>query len=444
MNDYLGAVRNATLTRKLGSVRQLSAQSLHAWGPDVAVGTLCEINCNVQDQANTPTLLAEVVGLRPGGLTVLMPYGSVQGVRAGDEVRALGDVSEMLVGPGLVGRVVNGWGETLDKQGPLEQVQKVQMSTQAPPPMTRTRIEKVLPTGVRAIDTLLPIGCGQRMGIFAGSGVGKSTLLGMIAQNARADVNVIALIGERGREVRDFIERHLGADGMARSVVVVATADEPAVMRLRATHYAVAVAEHFRNHGHHVLLTLDSITRYAMARREVGLAAGEPPTARGYTPSVFTDIARLCERCGTQEAGGIVTALMTVLVEGDDMNDPIADCLRATLDGHIVLTRTIAHTGRFPAVDVLHSTSRLMPQITSGSERDLITRALSCMALVERNRAMVDIGAYQSGSNPQLDAALRTMQGLEDFLRQDAAEYSSRTDSLARLETLLRTMDVRT
>lgn len=442
MNDYLDAVRSATLTRKLGSVRQLSAQSLEACGPDVAVGTLCEVRSDRRGEPAPSTLLAEVVGLRPG-VTVLMPYGSVQGVRAGDEIQALGTADDMWVGPGLIGRVVDGWGQPLDDHGPLTQVHKERSSRQAPAPMGRPRIEKVLPTGVRAIDALLPIGCGQRMGIFAGSGVGKSTLLGMIAQHARADINVIALIGERGREVRDFIERHLGPDGMARSVVVVATADESAVMRLRATHYAVAIAEHFRNHGRHVLLTLDSITRYAMARREVGLAAGEPPTARGYTPSVFTDIARLCERCGTQDGGGMVTALMTVLVEGDDMNDPVADCLRATLDGHIVLTRSIAHAGRFPAIDVLHSTSRLMPQITNGSERELIARALSCMALVERNRAMVDIGAYQRGSNPQLDVALQTMEGLEQFLRQDASQHTSRSDSLAQLKTLLDSLEPR-
>ena len=284
--------------------------------------------------------------------------------------------------------------------------------------MLRPRIEAVLETGIRSIDTLLTLGQGQRVGIFAGSGVGKSTLLGQIARHVRADVNVIALIGERGREVREFVEKHLAADGLARSVVVVATSDQPALARLRAAYSAMTIAEYFRDRGKQVLLTMDSVTRFAMARREVGLAAGEPPTARGYTPSVFAELPELCERCGTAPGGGAITALFTVLVEGDDLNEPVADCLRATLDGHIVLSRDLAHRGTYPAVDVLRSASRLMSDVVSPDARSLAARAVKTLALLDRSRQLVEIGAYVAGTRPELDRALALEPALYEFLRQ--------------------------
>jgi flagellum-specific ATP synthase len=294
----------------------------------------------------------------------------------------------------------------------------------------------VLETGVRAIDGLLTIGQGQRVGIFAGSGVGKSSLLGMITRHAGAEVNVIALIGERGREVRDFVEDQLGPAGLARSVVIAATCEQPALARIRAAHAAVAIAGYFRDQGLHALLTMDSVTRLAMARREVGLAAGEPPTARGYTPSVFAELPQLCERCGTSSGGGSVTALLTVLVEGDDLNEPIADCLRSILDGHIVLSRGLAQQGHYPAIDVLRSTSRLLPNLASPSERKVVAQAVAHLAVLERSRELVELGAYMAGSNAALDAALAVEASLFAWLRQDGPA-APRSDSLRQLGQIL-------
>jgi flagellum-specific ATP synthase len=290
---------------------------------------------------------------------------------------------------------------------------------------------------VRAIDALLPLGRGQRMGIFAGSGVGKSTLLGMLARDVQADVNVIALIGERGREVREFVEKHLGTEGLARSVVVVATSDQPALARTRAAYAATAIAESFRDQGLQVLLMMDSITRFAMARREIGLAAGEPPTARGYTPSVFSDIPALCERCGTTDSGGAITALYTVLVEGDDFNEPISDIVRATLDGHIMLSRELAHEGHFPAIDVLQSTSRLASELVGSAELALMASTVDLMASYERNRQMVDMGAYKAGSNAGIDRAMQLFPAVRAVLRQSVLESSTRQDAMARLRRAL-------
>ena len=299
-------------------------------------------------------------------------------------------------------------------------------------PMRRPRIDSVLETGIRSIDALLTLGRGQRVGIFAGSGVGKSTLLGMIARHAKADVNVIALIGERGREVREFVDKQLGVEGLKHSVVVVATADQPALARIRAAHAALTIAEHFRDQGRQVLLTMDSITRLAMARREVALSAGEPPTARGYTPSVFAELPELCERCGTAPSGGSITALMTVLVEGDDLNEPISDALRAILDGHIVLSRQIAHQGQYPAIDLLKSVSRLLPDLTTEAERALVHDAIRILALLERNRQIVELGAYEAGSNPALDAALTSQGLLQAWMRQTAGGVA-RTEAIEQL-----------
>lgn len=423
--DYLGAVQHTELVRRIGWVRQMQGLAVEAQGPDATVGELCRImprNLNrraglLHVEEASQGVLAEIVGLRPDHV-ILMPYGSVQGIAAGCEVVALGRQSTLGVGPQLLGRVIDGFGHALD--GLPDPVAPHQRPVNATPinPMQRPRIEKVLQTGVRCIDGLLTIGLGQRVGIFAGSGVGKSTLLGMIARHVTADVNVIALVGERGREVREFIDQQLGVEGLKRSIVVVATSDQPALARIRAAYAAVTIAEYFRDAGQQVLLTMDSITRLAMARREVGLAAGEPPTARGYTPSVFAELPQLCERCGTAPSGGSITALLTVLVEGDDLNEPVSDSLRAILDGHIVLSRQLAHQGQYPAIDVLKSASRLLRDLTSSQEQALIAEAIKHLALLDKNRQLVDIGAYENGANPALDQALAVEEPLLNWLRQ--------------------------
>ncbi|WP_425280014.1 FliI/YscN family ATPase [Holophaga foetida] len=432
--------------RRFGAVRSLHGLAIEAIGPKGHVGELCAIlppgmpipsrlgdllrsGLQIQGgllgaagaQATVPAsqvpVLAEIVGIQTDHVT-LLPFGGTQGLVAGGTVVALGDQSRIPVGDALLGRVIDGFGRPLDGQPSVSTLVSRPLKGRPSNPMRRPRIDKVLETGVRSIDALLTLGQGQRMGIFAGSGVGKSTLLGMIARHVKADVNVIALIGERGREVREFIEKHLGPEGRKRSVVVVATADQPALARIRAAHAAIAIAEYFREQGQQVLLTMDSITRLAMARREVGLSAGEPPTARGYTPSVFAELPELCERCGTSASGGSITALLTVLVEGDDFNEPVSDALRAILDGHIVLSRQLAHQGQYPAIDLLKSASRLLPDLTTSEERVLLMEAVRILSLLERNRQMVELGAYEKGSNPELDAALACQPQLLAWLRQ--------------------------
>lgn len=420
VESYLHAVERQVLTRRIGRVSQFSGLSIEVSGLDASVGELCSIYPRQADQHGDKSrerIMAEVVGIGAGYLT-LMPYGPVQGLAAGCEVEAENSFSEIGVGQELLGRVIDGFGNALDQLPPPET--KLRRNLRATPinPLHRPRIEDVLETGVRSIDALLTMGKGQRVGIFSGSGVGKSTLLGMIARHVKADVNVIALIGERGREVREFIDKQLGEEGLKRSVLVVATSDQPALARMRAAYAALTIAEYFRDAGKQVLLTMDSITRFAMARREVGLSAGEPPTARGYTPSVFAELPELCERCGTSDSGGTISALMTVLVEGDDLNEPVSDSLRSILDGHIVLTRQLAHKGQYPAIDVLKSVSRVMSDIVSQEERALAVELVSQLAILERNRQMVDIGAYEHGSNPVLDRALTIDNELQQWLRQ--------------------------
>lgn len=433
---YLQAFRGTALTRKTGYVSKLSGLAIEATGPDVAVGALCRIYPRRDHGQNAEHVMAEVVGIRPGVVT-LMPYGAVQGLAAGCEVVAAGSQATISVGGALLGRVVDGFGVPLDGLPAPQLSHRRALKGGMINPMQRPRIRHVLETGVRSIDSLLTIGHGQRVGIFAGSGVGKSTLLGMIARHVTADVNVIALIGERGREVLEFIEKQLGPDGLKRSVVVVATADQPALARVRATYAAIAIAEYFRDQGRQVLLTMDSITRFAMARREIGLSAGEPPTARGYTPSVFAELPEICERCGTAPSGGAITALLTVLVEGDDMNEPISDSLRAILDGHFVLSRQLAHQGLYPALDVLKSASRLMPDLCSPEQMQLAQDTIKTLAVLDRNRQMVDIGAYQSGGNPELDRALLLKDALYNFLAQRQGGVP-RSQAQAELQALLR------
>lgn len=432
MHAYLERVRNAELTRRSGRVLGIVGQSIEAAGPDATIGEVC----TVQLEPPGPPLQAEVVGVKPGRI-VLMPYGDTRGVGAGSLVVASGQPPGMPVGEAFLGRVVDAFGAPLD--GGAAPLASAVRGLHAAPlnPLTRPRITQLLETGVRAIDALLPLGRGQRMGIFAGSGVGKSTLLGMLARDVQADVNVIALIGERGREVREFVEKSLGAEGLKRSVVIVATSDQPALVRTRAAYGATVLAEYFRDQGKQVLLMMDSVTRFAMARREIGLAAGEPPTARGYTPSVFAELPALCERCGTAESGGAITALYTVLVEGDDFNEPVSDIVRATLDGHIMLSRELAHEGHFPAIDVLQSSSRLASELTSAGERELMSASVELLATYERNRQMVDMGAYRAGSSALIDRAIAVQPALREVLRQSVLESTRRAAALQRLRAAL-------
>jgi FliI/YscN family ATPase len=364
-----------------------------------------------------------------------MPLGEMHGIQPGSPVFPNRTVFRTPVGHNLLGRVLNGLGRPIDGLGSLQAENEVPTYNSAPHPLGRQTIKEPLVTGIRAIDGLLTCGKGQRMGIFSGSGVGKSTLMGTIARYSRSDVSVIALIGERGREVQEFIERDLGAEGLARSVVVVSTSDQPALVRLKAAWVATTIAEFFRDQGLDVTFLMDSVTRFAMAQREVGLAIGEPPASKGYTPSVFALLPKLLERAGTSEKGTI-TGYYTVLVEGDDFNEPICDAVRAILDGHIVLSRALAARNHFPAIDVLHSVSRVMPAITAENHRADAGTARRLLAAYEKARDLINIGAYVEGSDPDIDAALNILPALNAFLQQPCDEFSPIADTLAKMTVI--------
>jgi flagellum-specific ATP synthase len=419
------AIREGDLARRQGFVCNLIGLIIEATGLQAEVGEVCLIG-GEDPNGGIP---AEVVGFRQGR-TLLMPLGELQGIGPGTRVLATGAPFRVAVGPGLLGRIVDGLGNPADGVPPPGGTAR---STIAPPPaaLSRPRIKERVGLGVRTLDGLVPCGRGQRLGIFAGSGVGKSSLLGMIARSTSAQVNVIALVGERGREVREFVERDLG-EALERSVVIVATSDQPALVRIKAAFTATTIAEHFRDQGHDVLLMMDSVTRFAMAQREVGLAIGEPPATRGYTPSVFALLPRLLERAGTS-AKGSITALYTVLVDGDDMNEPIADAVRSILDGHVVLTRQLAHAGHYPAIDVLQSVSRLIGEIVSPRVAAAGQRLRAALAVLREKEDLVAIGAYQHGSDPALDSALAHRGAIEQFLRQAVEERSRPEDADERL-----------
>jgi flagellum-specific ATP synthase len=410
-----GVARTQVL-RNHGRVVQLIGLVIEAEGPLVAVGEICRIESARHDGAT----LAEVVGFRNHHV-LLMPLGEVHGIHPGSEVIAQGTPLRVPVSEALKGRVIDGLGHPLDDGGAIEADEYVSLNFQPPHPLKRQRIRQPFQTGIKAIDTFVPCGRGQRLGIFAGSGVGKSTLLGMIASQAEADVNVIALIGERGREVREFIEKDLDEAGRRKSVVVVATSNQPALARLKGAFVAMSIAEHFRDQGGNVLLMMDSVTRFAMAQREIGLAVGEPPTTRGYTPSVFSLLPQLLERAGSGETGSI-TGLFTVLVEADDMNDPIADAVRSILDGHIVLTRELATQNHYPAIDVLESVSRLTRDLTSEEQQKLSAQAREALATHRRNYDLINIGAYPAGTNAAIDLSIQLHEPLKDFLRQSVGQ----------------------
>jgi len=396
-----------------GRVTRVIGLVLESTGPDASIGEVCEI----LDRHGRKCGLAEVVGFRDHQV-LLMPLGDIQGIHPGSTVRSLRRPFTVGVGEMLLGRVLDGLGNTLDQGGPIDYDGFVPITANPPHPLQRQRVLEPLELGIRAIDGLLTCGKGQRFGVFSGSGVGKSVLMGMVARNTAAQVNVIALIGERGREVRDFIERDLGEEGLARSVVVVVTSDQPALIRIKGAMLATAIAEFFRDAGKDVLLMMDSVTRLALAQREIGLAIGEPPTTRGYTPSVFALLPRLLERAGRSSQGSI-TALYTVLVEGDDMNEPVADAVRSILDGHIVLSRKLASEGHYPAIDVLESVSRVMVDVAPRDLLESARRVLADLAVYRENEDLINIGAYKSGSNLRIDRAIAKRDALSGLLRQN-------------------------
>lgn len=427
----LDAITAADLSAREGRVAQVRGLSVEVDGLPTYVGERCTILRSDSDAA----LAAEVVGFS-GTRAVLMPYGSTAGLAMGARVIATGRSFQAQVGASLLGRVIDAFGRPLDDKDPPQSLQARDCLAAPPDAMRRSRTGGRMETGVKAIDGLLSLAQGQRIGLFSGSGVGKSTLLGMLAKGSTASVNVIGLIGERGREVREFVEDQLGTEALARSVVVVATADQPALVRLRAAYVATAIAEYFRDQDQDVLLMMDSLTRFAMARREIGLAAGEPPTARGYTPSVFSEIAQLCERGGPGANDGCISAIYTVLVDGDDFNEPITDAIRATLDGHVVLSRELANAGQYPAIDVLASVSRLFSSVNSASEQACARRILAALALYHRNRALLDVGAYKPNVNPQLDIVVKAWPKLRSFLTQSAEKLEASKDTLRQMQAL--------
>ena len=433
MSALLESVLRAAKPRAQGRVARVVGLNLEIDGLQLPIGASVRIASEVDGQHDG--VIAEVVAVRQDGL-VCMPLGELRGVRAGDLAEGAEGATSVPIGPALLGRVLDGLGRPIDGGPPLHNVPHVGVDHAAPHPLTRRMIDESLPLGVRALDTLVPCGRGQRMGIFAGSGVGKSTLLSMITRGTEASVTVLALVGERGREVREFIENDLGPEGLARAVVVVATSDEPALVRLRAAFTATRIAESFRDMGQDVLLLMDSLTRFAMAQREVGLSAGEPPATRGYPPSVFAMLPRLLERAGASSNGSI-TGLYTVLVEGDDMLDPIGDATRAILDGHIVLSRALATSGQFPAIDVLESISRVGPAVTSVEQRAAATEMRRLLAAYREAKDLIEIGAYVSGTNPLVDRAIHLREAMDGFLRQDLHETTPAPDAWAWLERLV-------
>ncbi len=419
------AVKEAKTLRFKGYVNEIIGLIIHAVGPKASIGELVYIDNNQE------LIPAEVVGFREKK-TLLMPLGNLKGISPGNRIIATGGSLKIKVGPQIVGRVLNGLGEPLDDKGKISWDVEYPLDAPPPHPLKRKRIVEPLPLGVKAIDGLLTCGDGQRLGIFAGSGVGKSTLLGMVARNSSADINVIALIGERGREVREFMENDLGEKGLERSVVIVASSDQPALVRIKGAFVATAIAEYFRDLGARVVLMMDSVTRFAMAQREVGLAIGEPPTTKGYTPSVFALLPRLLERTGTSENGSI-TGLYTVLVDSDDMNEPIADAVRGILDGHIVLSRQLAALGHYPAIDVLNSISRIMYHIVKQEHFEAASRFKELLAVYSEAKDLIDVGAYQEGNNKKIDLAIRLIDILNDFLKQGINERAGFEETLQQL-----------
>lgn len=428
---YIKAIEKSDTYKRYGKVLRVIGVMIESQGPAANIGEVCYIHT----ANNKQTILSEVVGFNNEKI-ILMPFSEVTEIGPGCLVESTGEALTIRIGRSLIGHVVDSLGNSLDNT-PLPKGLSSYLTSQSPPnPMNRAPIKEPIQVGVRSIDSLLTVGKGQRIGIFSGSGVGKSTLLGMIARNSGADINVIALIGERGREVREFIERDLGEEGLKKSIVVVATSDQPALMRIKGAYTATAISEYFRDLGYDVNLLMDSVTRVAMAQREVGLATGEPPTTKGYTPSVFATLPKLLERTGTSNRGTI-TAFYTVLVDGDDMNEPIADTVRGILDGHLVLDRKLAEQGHFPAINVLKSISRVMNQVVSLEHINAAQQLRQLIAAYEENSELIQIGAYKHGTDAEIDKAIAYHPKIRSFLKQEIYEYDTLDHSIQKLTALL-------
>lgn len=424
MDKYKKVLEQNSLSKDVGKITRVVGSLLEGYLPGAAVGSQCYIQA-----ANKKSILAEVVGFKDQK-ALMMPFYDIQGVGLGSKIILDKQVSTIKVGKNILGRILNGLGQEIDGQGSLEATDEIDIYRKSVNPLNRRPISEPLDLGIRAINSLITVGKGQRIGIMAGSGVGKSVLLGQMAKNTKADVNVIALIGERGREVREFIESDLGPEGLARSVIVCATSDESPLMRMRGAFVATAIAEYFSDMGLNVLFMMDSVTRFAMAQREIGLNVGEPATTKGYTPSVFALLPKLLERMGSFESGSSITGLYTVLVEGDDMDDPIADSVRSIVDGHIVLTRKLAHRGHFPAIDVLQSASRVMRKVISPDHAEFASHFKELLATYAEAEDLINIGAYKSGASPKIDRAVRLHDKMEQFLKQKVDEQASFNDSM--------------
>jgi flagellum-specific ATP synthase len=429
LKPFITDLLNLDLLRWRGVVREVTGLLVESEGPATALGSFCEIQTK-----RGRVIRTQVQGFRNGRI-LSIPLEETEGLEPGDFIYARPAAAQVRVGPDLLGRVLDGFGNPIDGGGPIRGIERNDLFAEPPGPMQREHIKEPLATGIRAIDSMLPCGLGQRIGIFGGSGAGKSTLLGSMARHNSAEVTVIALIGERNREVRHFIEHELGPEGLARSVVIAATSDRPAPLRIRACFVAVAIAEYFRNQGKNVLLVMDSVTRLAMAQREIGLAAGEPPSQKGYTPSVFAMLPKIFERAGAFRNGSI-TGFFTVLVEGDDHNEPIADAVRGILDGHLVLSRELGASGHYPAIDILASVSRVASQIADPMQLRAAGKLREALACYRNSEDLIQLGAYVSGTNPKLDASIRSRDKILAFLRQESTENTSREKTLMSLSEL--------
>ena len=433
LEKYYKKLENTSTVLSIGSVTNVTGLVVEAKGPVAKLGTVCDIFT----KGDQKKVGAEVLGFKDSKVK-LMPFEEIRGIGPGSRVVARQEKSSVAVGQGLLGRVIDGVGNPIDNKGEIQKEKEYPIYADPVNPLSRKRITRFFDIGIRAVNGLLTIGCGQRMGIFSGSGVGKSVLLGMIARNTKADVNVIALIGERGREVNEFIEKELGEEGLKRSVIIVATSDHLPLIRMRGAFIATAIAEYFRDQGRHVNLMMDSVTRFAMAQREIGLALGEPPTMKGYTPSVFTMLPKLLERAGTSANRGTITGLYTVLVEGDDTNEPIADALRSILDGHIVLKRELAMQNHYPAIDILGSVSRVMDDIISSSQKENANKLKALMATYRKSEDLINIGAYVAGSNPNIDYAIEMNDRANGYLMQRIEDCVAYDESVKQLEEMFK------
>jgi flagellum-specific ATP synthase len=432
LSKFIPPIKEMDPIQIRGKVTNIVGLVVEGHGPGSSMGCMCEIF----SKHMSTSIMAEVVGFKEKRV-LLMPLGDLSGIGPGSTIIARKSHPLVKVGDALLGRIIDGMGEPLDGNGPLILEEELPLYGKSMNPLKKRRITEPLDLGISAINGTLTIGKGQRMAIMAGSGVGKSVLLGMMARHTKADVNVIALIGERGREVKEFIEKDLGEEGLKRSVVIAAISDQPALIRIRGAYLATTIAEYFRNKGLDVLLMMDSVTRYAMSMREIGLAIGEPPTTKGYTPSCFARMPKLLERAGNSSSAGSITGLYTVLVEGDDMNEPVADTVRSIVDGHIVLSRDLAARNHYPAIDVLRSVSRVMNDISGKEHMKLARKILELKAVYEEARDLINIGAYVSGNNPQIDMAIRYIDAINGFLKQDIDKKMGMDESLALMKKIL-------